>query len=169
METKTEKTSLSLKIEPNSEEGFTEIDDIGTCLLCCSGVNSNQKPVKESNDPGLLSNSLSVIFLLKKVLQVPDIQLQNNLQECGNPDQWIILCDQCADLSRKAKELHSQIVKTARQLRITENLILDKVKNSPAAPEGFTHGQSTAHPESPSRTKIWRSTREFITKCELNF
>ncbi len=105
------------------------------CFVCggvlASIVNSslNWRARKTGASAALLENNLDVIFLLRNLLQVPGIQLEAQLKECGaNPEDWISLCYQCTQLIKKARELDEELRKIQKHLKSIQNKVLDKIR-----------------------------------------
>ncbi len=154
-----------VKQEEEEEGGEDEVD---LCIVCCSPaaqVNSLQ------NSEHLLSANLSVVFLVSKVLQVPSGQLEENLRECGNPMNWIRLCEQCSRLARQAEQLHSQIVRTKQQLRCVEQSILERAKTGSLSSSKSSSMSIDERSEGKwkwKRKEIWRKTRAAISSSKIN-
>ncbi len=146
------------------KEGDEQVEEL--CVVCCSKVQLNQSVDK--NKDQLLSTNLRVIFLLRNLLQVPDSQLEENLRDCGDPVDWVRLCEQCSQLTRQAEKLHWTILKTNEQLRSVQQLIVEKSKvQSPSVSQSADKKQRNGQGHW-KREKIWRRTRAFLStrkKC----
>ncbi len=136
------------------------------CLVCFSKVDRSKLPKQRS----LLSSNLNVIFLLRKVLQVPSELLIGNFKKCGSPAYWISLCENCSQLTGQAMEHHLQILNLVNQLRSILKLITDKIRySSVLSTETFIsyHAQDEKGSMQEKRLDILKRTREFVTNCEL--
>ncbi len=134
------------------------------CLVCCSKVDIGQNQIKNDTIPHpQLSKNLSVIFLLRNLLQVPIAQVEKNLKEYGNPENWINLCDQCTELTRQAEEMYLQIVKIDREFRSIRNLIVDKIRSGSCDhdDDGIKQGNNW------KGKNIWKKTRNFVVNCNF--
>ncbi len=114
------------------------------CFICCVGGASltnnifsnnllieSQSSVLKTGGCLLLSSNLEVIFILRKLLEVPGVHLENHLKECGtDPEDWIRLCDKCTELTRNARKLDAEIKKLEKQLRCVRNEVVDKMISS---------------------------------------
>lgn len=133
----------SIKVEVDDEEGTVgveEEDDLDLCFVCCSRVQVSRARVNCKNK--LLNNNLRAVFLLRNLMQVPRCQLEENLKKCGNPENWVRLCEQCTQLTSEAMELHQKIVKIRQ-------LILEKTKSS-------------SKREDWRRREVWTRTRSLV-------
>ncbi len=66
-------------------------DKIYQCIICSGvnttiNINSKHDLLNESvkSDSSLLSQKLEVVFLLRKLLQFPTVELENQLKESNN-------------------------------------------------------------------------------------
>lgn len=111
------------------------------CLICsskdCCPQNKNgdyfNSPNGDNNTD--ISQQLNVIFLLKKLLQVPTVNLEKYLVKFGSPTNWqVSLCEQCTQLVNQAKDLHLLILENTAKLKRVQKVIVDKVKfqNNPS-------------------------------------
>jgi len=128
------------------------VDEIELCLVCCSDIKS------DNNNRQLLSSNLNVFYLLRKVFKVTGIQLKNSLINCGNPAEWIQLCDKCSELTRQAEDLFGKLKCIERELNSIEQLIRDKARIS-------VNCEVDPLAEEPS-SEVWRRLRNHVaTKC----
>lgn len=144
---------------------------LSLCLVCCSKVDLNVSQIIVGNGDGsrLIDKNLGIIFLLRKLLIVPDIMLKRNLKECGNPEEWgINLCFECILLIRQARDLHGLILKIGRKLKDVQKLIVDKSKQSMLASSPIKNKQlGNSKGNNEKKNEIWRRTREFVKNCKL--
>lgn len=145
--------------EEHEEDPNYEEIQLDFCLACGSKVHE-----KENENTQRLSKNLSVIFLMRNLLQVPERQVEGNFREYGNPENWIRLCDQCIELTRKAEDLYCKIVKIEKELRNVRKLIVNKIR-SDAEDDSDIDMITTG--ENRERKEIWRKTRAFVTNCKI--
>lgn len=148
-----------------TEEETQLNDEVDLCVVCCSKVKSL---TLTGDDLDELDKNLDVIFLLKNLMQVPDILIKNNLKECGNPQDWgISLCEPCRKLNGEARCLHLEILNLGRKLEAIQKLVLDKTRlsilpSSPHFPVSFNDDKD----KQCQKEEIWRRARYFVANCK---
>lgn len=103
------------------------------CLICYT--------TKSSLDPGSpsscetvqdhitsVSRQLHVIFILRKLFQVPLKNLEEYLSTVGNPDEWIWLCPNCTEDTENAKQIYSELLQVSRKFRSFRTELIETVK-----------------------------------------
>lgn len=86
----------------------------GNCLLCSSPhiiCPTFQNPSDKTStwQTSTLAVGTNVLFLLKKLLHLPDSQCEEHLTNHGDPATWIALCYPCSTVVQRAYELYSHI------------------------------------------------------------
>src|SRR5687768_1276426 len=98
----------------------TEVHPVGSeeillptkCFICDCSLQ-----ITCLDDSDKLENNLDVIFVLKMVLQVPNIYLENQYRDFGkDPGNWIRFCDHCDRLSGTVRKLGEDIRKIEKPL-----------------------------------------------------
>lgn len=134
------------------------------CLIC--GRKQKEFSTKGGDDDtdniSIISKQLTVIFILRNVLQVPTSQLQSYLENLGNPDDWITLCEQCTKLTNEACSLHFQILKISSNLKALRNEIVELAKRPV---NSFPPPKLKLTP----KITVWKETRSFVQKRNLKF
>lgn len=142
------------------------------CLFCWSEVTSPTENVYSSNsflntDSSLLSKNLEVIFILRNLLEVPSLHLENQLIDCSSdPCDWIKLCDQCTQLTRKARELDQKIKKIEKQLRCVRKQVVEKIRSYNCSQEDYDDLKQKAYLGRNSLT-FEEKIRSFVKTCKF--
>lgn len=161
------------------------------CIVCCSKVKVKQtSEMMTSCDPGpamktcdkdnslhqpvvVLERNLDVVFLLRNIMKVPGNQLEEDLMEFeGNPEDWLSLCGKCTQLIRQGRRLYCELVKIDKELKLIQELIVDKTRrSSKKSPSSTTLNFDKNPVDKLYREKtdeIWRRTRAFVKSCTLS-
>lgn len=143
---------------------------VEVCLVCGSKISLHQT---ETDNGHFLSKNFSVIFLMRNLLQLPVGQVEWNLKDFGNPENWITLCENCSELTRKGEKLYQKIVKINKELKLIRNKIVNKIRSDHYNDENVFKIDSDCDCDNvmTKRQKIGRETRDFVTNCNfiLNF
>lgn len=120
------------------------------CLLCYQECDPLEHAVENKE------NVFRAMFLMRKILQVPNHMLEDYLLNVGSPNSWISLCVKCRVNVDEALEIQKQIMQLESTLRTCQTEIVNKVKKSVAC-----------LPETPSHTnkhslRVTNETRAFV-------
>ncbi|ODM90967.1 putative zinc finger protein [Orchesella cincta] len=96
------------------------------CLMCYKLV-EGQGEVQSTEK---LQENLNTIFILRKVLEVPNEQLQTYMKHCNGPSNWIGFCEACQPLIKDALEVNDKIVGLMKQLEKCKELVVDKIREN---------------------------------------
>ncbi|CAL8136894.1 unnamed protein product [Orchesella dallaii] len=93
------------------------------------------EPSEESTpeQDSVIQNSLKVILILKRILQIPDENLCQFLTENGgqsNPDSWVQTCSSCGELVTQFYELLKELSKLQRKLVTIETELKGRIVES---------------------------------------
>lgn len=133
------------------------------CFICCGA--SSLKVDEQNNcwdtsrrSASKLEKNLEAVFILKKLLKIPNVLLERQLMESGdNPEDWIRLCDKCTELTEKARKLDVEIKKIERQLKLTEKQVLEKISTT----------DDKKLEDNPGNVSIfWRTIRLFVKQSK---
>lgn len=96
------------------------------CILCNEGAYEEgiSLQIKKSEAD---MDDLVVMFVLRKMLEIPGNKLQDFLSKVGQPKKWISSCVQCKTLILKAFQTQKIIEKLEAELRTTQNVFKEKV------------------------------------------
>lgn len=122
----------------------------------------NGRSKKKSAGAALLENNLDITFLLRKMLQVPCIQLECQLMESGdNPESWISLCDHCTKLIKNARELDEKIRGIREEFRLIQLNVIRKIS------AGSCEATTEDHDNYQRNSDFERTIRSFVKECKL--
>lgn len=151
-------------------------NEVGVCVICCSKVyiknRSFYDSVKDQTDDDFLCTNLYVIFVLQKLLQVPNFNLKCNLLELGNPESWISVCSHCSKLTKRAWKLHQKVVQFNQELKSIKNTVIERAKSSclPQNVDDFMCVSTSPSADEDNeqvilstKKRVWKITRDFIT------
>lgn len=126
------------------------------CLLC-------YKAIKESELSPVLTNdkvvaNLDVVFVLRKMLNVPSLKLQDYLENFGCPDKWVKYCRKCLCLVDKALRIQKEISKLENKLRECQAKMKEEIE---ANFQVNTKSTISMYPNQDV-TRITEETREYV-------
>lgn len=95
------------------------------------------------------------------MFQLNDNELKKTLLCCGNPVEWIKLCDKCNELTRQAEELNRKLKRIERELKCVEQLIWDKTVKSINCEEDRKLVEETIE-FTKNTGQVWRRIRNHV-------
>lgn len=98
----------------------------------------------------LLEGNLSSMFILRKILKVPESTCVRFLKTYGNPDHWFSCCRNCSALVNKATAIFNEIVELKTRCSVIRENLRNKVRETTAS-------------HSSSEYEVLRELRSFIT------
>lgn len=102
-------------------------DNQTKCLICAT---PNINFLAPHLAPKLIEKHLKIMFLLRKVLEIPSNKLVNFLQGFPNIDDWISVCDKCETLVNQCKEFYQELWEVNRKFENGKQRIVKLVEES---------------------------------------
>lgn len=142
--------------------------NITTCIFCMHVVNKKLKTRKHLKhvkvDNGfsstLLENEVCVMFIVRKLLSIPDLQCTEFLEKFGNPSSWLVTCSKCTETVNDAREIHKKIIVLEKALDTKRNEVRKKIIDSAESrgSRSLKTRRSNGKPQDNSTTTIIRNT-----------
>ncbi|CAL8085502.1 unnamed protein product [Orchesella dallaii] len=97
------------------------------CLMCYDKVVEEQTEEKATKE---LQENLNAIFILKRLLELPNEMLQTYLKHCKGPSNWIGICERCRPIMKEAFDANDKIMELMKQIEKCKALVVDKIKKN---------------------------------------
>lgn len=158
---------MAVNLENMNEDPSIFGGDHTYCFICWRGTRDRLKlepVVPPKSPPHHLNSSLSVIFLLRKVLGLPQNVLITLLGNCGrggggdNPADWgIKLCISCSAIFKEAHFLYRRLIKIQADFQEVAKLLRDTLVDSQSTQENENEEtEATMHLEKRTRRRPGR-------------
>lgn len=96
------------------------------CLLCFKTTDENTM----KSIPSITEINFQVMFILKKMLDIPSDTLADYLERFGHPREWITFCNTCVPKVNKAIVIQKEINRLEENLRACQKELLNTIKKS---------------------------------------
>ncbi len=96
------------------------------CLLCFKTTDENTM----KSIPSITEMDFQVMFVLKKMLNIPSNALADYLERFGNPREWITFCNACIPKVNKAIVIQKEINRLEENLRTCQKELVNTIKKS---------------------------------------
>lgn len=105
------------------------------CLVCSQPSSQEWNPEKGSDDGtdicDQLVAQLNIHFVIRKLLQLPELACEQLISSHGNPSEWgTCYCPECTTLIDEAKQVSQQISTLFTKFQNLQQKLQDKVLDS---------------------------------------
>lgn len=106
------------------------------CIFCMHLVNKNVKTRRHSKNHddgvkrGLIDNEMNVIFIVRKLLSLPEQLCIELLEKFGNPSSWLVTCSKCSEIVNDARAIHKKLIALEITLDKKRKVVTQKIIDS---------------------------------------